>query len=190
MSGRRHFLSIGVLLSALMLGGCIDSTGPILSDAQPVFGQRLRLQFYSLREGFATAPEQATFIWNGALYVHAGGGMRDVSAFSIHSFEAGDFLIQSVPAKRVRVTEYAVLHKLAEGVYQVIAIDESDADEATRSDYCRKTDGAACRIETREQLLAFARATAARQKDDGGLVIRLPDGSQREPSPRRPQQQR
>jgi hypothetical protein len=169
-----------------MLGGCIDSTGPILSDAQPVFGQRLRLQFYSLREGFATAPEQATFIWNGALYVHAGGGMRDVSAFSIHSFEAGDFLIQSVPAKRVRATEYALLHKLADGVYQVSVIDEDDADEATRAAYCRKTNiHSPCHIETREQLLAFARATAARRKDDGVLVIRLPDGSRPERPVRR-----
>jgi hypothetical protein len=33
----------------------------------------------------------------------------------------------------------------------------------------------ACRIETREQLFAFARATAARRKTDGGLAIRLPD---------------
>jgi hypothetical protein len=37
------------------------------------------------------------------------------------------------------------------------------------------TDGAACRIETRDQLFAFARATAARKKDNGGLAIRLED---------------
>src|SRR5665647_855257 len=33
-------------LCALSLTGCIDSTGPILADAEPVFGQKLRLQFY------------------------------------------------------------------------------------------------------------------------------------------------
>jgi hypothetical protein len=174
-----------IALAALALAGCIDSSGPILPDSQPVLGQRLRLQFYSLRKGFGYEPAQATFTWNGALYTHAGGGMGDVSAFSIHPFEAGDFIIQSVPAKRVRVTEYALMRKLAEGVYLVSALDENDADEATRTAYCSKADKTACRIETRAQLLAFARATAARQKDDGGLVIRLPDGSQREPSPRR-----
>ena len=166
-------------LCALTLSGCIDSSGPILPDSQPVFGPRLKLQFYGLRKGFARDPEQANFTWNGALYAHAGGGMKDVSAFSIHPFEAGDFIIQSVPAKRARITEYAVVHKLVDGVYQVVVIDEADADEPTRAAYCGKGEknNRSCRIETRDQLFAFARATAARQKDDGGLVIRLPDGS-------------
>jgi hypothetical protein len=150
----------------------------------------LRLQFYSLRKGFAQEPEQANFNWNGALYAHAGGGMKDFSAFSVHSFEAGDYIIQEVPAKRARITEYALLHKIADGAYQVIAIDEDDADEPTRAAYCGKgdkTDSSSCRIETSEQLFAFARATAARQKTDGGLVLRLPDGSEK---PERPVKRR
>jgi len=173
-------------LCALSLSGCIDSSGPILSDSQPVFGPRLKLQLYGLRKGYADEPQQVNFNWNGALYAHAGGGLREVSAVSIHPFEAGDYIIQEVPAKRARITEFALLHKLAEGVYQVVVIDEADADEPTRAAYCGKgdkTDPSSCRIETRDQLLAFARATAARRKEDGGLVIRLPDDSQR---PERP----
>ena len=65
------------------------------------------------------------------------------------------------------------MRKLAEGVYQVIAIDEDDADAATRAAECKHPGGAACRIETREQLFTFARATAAKRKTDGGLAIRL-----------------
>jgi len=175
---------------ALPLSGCIDSSGPILSDSQPVFGPRLKLQFYGLRKGYARDPAQASFNWNGALYAHAGGGMRDVSAFSVHPFEAGDYIIQSVPARRARISEFAILHRLADGVYQVVAIDEADADEPTRAAYCGKgdkTSPSSCRIETREQLFAFARATAARQRDDGGLVIRLPDGAER---PQRPVKRR
>ena len=57
------------------------------------------------------------------------------------------------------------MRKLAEGVYQVIAIDEDDADEPTRAAHCKHPGGAACRIETREQLFAFARATAAQRKN-------------------------
>ena len=173
-------------LCAASLSGCIDSASPILSDSQPVLGQRLRLQLYGLRKGYAVDPEQATFVWNGALYAHAGGGMKDVSAFSVHPFEAGDFIIQTVPAKKASITEYAIMHKLVEGVYQVVVIDEADADEPTRAAYCKKGDknDHACRIETREQLFAFARATAARRKDDGGLAIRLRDEPER-PAKRR-----
>ncbi|MSO67828.1 MAG: hypothetical protein EXQ82_08470 [Pseudolabrys sp.] len=65
-----------------------------------MFGPRLKLQFFTLRKGFAHDSAQANFKWNGSLYAHAGGGMKEVSAFSVHPFEAGDTIIQVVPAKR------------------------------------------------------------------------------------------
>jgi hypothetical protein len=116
---------------AISLSGCVDSAGPILPDAKPLFGERLRLQFYTLHKGFADEPEQASFKWDGARYVHAGGAMSDVTAFTVHPFEANSYIIQSAAAKRPHIVEYAVAHKLAEGVYQVIAIDQDDANRAT-----------------------------------------------------------
>lgn len=162
-----------------MLSGCIDSSGPILTDSQQIFGPKLRVQLYSLRGGYAHDPEQAVFVWNGALYSHAGGGMREVSAFSVHPFEGGDYIIQSVPSRRAGITEYAVMRRLAEGVFLVVPVDEDDADEPTRAAFCGKGDAkdtSSCRIATREQLFAFARATAARRKQDGGLALLLPAG--------------
>jgi hypothetical protein len=175
-----------IALCGLALSGCIDSSSPILSDAQPVFGKQLKLQLYGLRQDYAIEPQQVTFTWNGALYAHSGGGLREAAAFAAFPFEGGDYIIQEVPAKHPRITEYALLHKLADAVYQVIVIDETDADEPTRAAYCGKgtiADPSACRIETREQLFAFARATAARSHSDGGLVIRLPDGSEKKERP-------
>jgi hypothetical protein len=169
-------------LCALMLAGCIDSADPILTDSQPVFGPKLRLQLFTMRQGYVHDPEQAEFSWNGALYIHAGGGLRDVSAFTINPFENGDYIIEEVPARHPRITEYALLHPLADGVFQVLPIDEMDADEQTRATYCGKgtrADPSACRIESRAQLEAFARATAARRKLDGGLVLRLAEGPAR-----------
>jgi len=168
-------------LCAISLSGCIDSASPILSESQPIFGPRLTLQPYGLRKGHAHNPQQVNFNWNGALYAHAGGGLREVSAFSLHPFGASDYIIEDVPAKRSRISEFALLHKIAEGVHQIIAIDEADADEPTRAAYCSKGDktDSSCRTETRYQLLAFARATAARRKDDGGRAIRLPYDAQR-----------
>ena len=160
-------------LCGLALSGCIDSSGPILADAQPVLGPKLNLQLYALRDGHALDPERARFSWNGKLYLQSGHGMNDVKGFTVHPFEGGDFIIQSSPTRHPQIAEYALMRKLAEGVYQVIAIDE--ADEPTRTANCAHPGGVACRIETREQLFAFARATAARRKTDGGLAIRLPD---------------
>ena len=160
---------------ALALSACIDSNSPILTDAQPVLGPRLNLQLYTLRKGVAEEPEKVQFAWNGKLYARSGGGMKDVGAVSVHAFEAGDYILQSMPIRQSKKVEYALLHPLASGAYLVIAIDEADADEPTRSANCKHPEGAACRIETREQLLALTRATAAKHRDEGGLVLRLPD---------------
>ena len=170
-------------LCSLALSGCIDSSGPILTNPQPALGPRLNLQLYSLREGHAHDPERASFTWDGKLYVRSGGGMKDVSSFTVHPFEAGDYIIQSSQLRHSQIAEYALMRKLAEGVYQVIAIDEDDADAATRAAECKHPSGAACRIETREQLFTFARATAAKRKTDGGLAIQLDDAR---PSKHRP----
>lgn len=171
----RRFTVVAALC-ALSLSACVDSSGPILTGSQPILGPKLQLQLYSLRKGYADDPEKATYTWDGKLYVHAGGGMKDVSAFSVHAFEGGDFIVQDVPAKRPQMSEYGLVRQLADGVYLVRAIDEDDADEATRAAHCGKVDKAdpsPCRIKTREQLFAFARATAARRHADGGLAIRL-----------------
>jgi len=161
---------------ALSLSGCVDSEGPILPDAQPLFGKDLRLQFYSLRKGFADEPEQATFKWDGQRYVHDSGGMNDVTAFSVHRLEGRTFIIQSAAAKRPNIIEYAVAHELTGGVFQVTAIDENDADGTTRVRNCQRVDDSHCRITTQKQLNAFARATDAKQKGEGGLVLRLANG--------------
>jgi hypothetical protein len=169
---------------SLLLAGCVQSEGPILSDSAQPFGKTLKLQLYGLSKGFARDPQSVSFKWNGQYYVRAGGGLRDVSGFTIHPFEGDDFIIQTVPAKPRSPTEFAIAHRLAEGAWQVVPIDEADADAATRDAYCKSSKDA-CGIETRQQLMAFARATAAQRKDDGGLAIRLPDAAARKPAPRR-----
>ncbi len=166
-------------LCVLSLAGCIDSAAPILKDSKALFGPTLKLQLYTLHNGFAADPERVDYAWDGALYAPVPGGAKGYDAFSVHPFKAGTFIIQSRPAGNPRKTEYAVLRKLTDGVFQVIPIDEADASKKTRAVYCGKANGAACRVETRGQLFAFARATAARPKDKGGLVIRLPDDADR-----------
>ena len=166
-------------LCSLALSGCIDSSGPVLADAQPVLGPKLNLQLYALRDGHAHDPERARFTWNGKLYLQSGHGMNDVKGFTVHPFEGGEYIIQSLSARHPQLAEYALMHPLAEGVYQVIAIDEDDADASVRTANCKHPGGTACRIETREQVFAFARATAAKKKTSGGLAIRLDDASPR-----------
>ena len=179
---KSSFLARAMLaaLGALTLAGCIDSAAPILADAEPVLGPQLHLQFYGLHKGVADDPEQAFYRWDGKLYAHVSGGMADIVGFSLHPFEGGVFIIQSVPVKKEAGIDYAVMRKLTEGVFHVVPVDEDDADAATRAANCKPVNYS-CRIATRDALFAFARATAARHKADGGLAIRLPDESEKRP---------
>jgi hypothetical protein len=167
----RPATAAAIALCALTLAGCIDSAAPILHDAKPVFGERARLHLYSLRDGAAHEPDSVTYRWNGFRYVIPRWRLANLSAFTIHDFEGNDAIVQSFSPKGEKAIEYALARKLADGVYLVIAIDENDADEATRAALCTKAKSSPCRIETRDQLLAFARATAAKPHRGGGLAV-------------------
>ena len=174
---RQPFIRVtAALLFIWSLSGCVDSSGPLLPDAQPVFGQQLRLQFYSLRKGIADEPEQAAYKWDRGAYQRTSGGMTDISSFSVHPLARDMFIVQSATTKRPGIFEYATARRLADGVYQVIGIDEADAGRLTRARYCKRSSDSSCRVETRNQLYAFARATAERKRGQGGLVLRLADG--------------
>lgn len=163
-----------VAFCGFLLSGCIDSARPILTDAKPVLGHYLRLQLYTLANGFAEGPEQAEYVWNGTYYAHASGGMKDVAGFTVHPFEGGDYVVQTAPKDPKAAIDYALLHPFTQGVYQAVPIDENDAGAAVRAANCKTGKDWSCRIETRAQLWALARATAARPKDRGGLAVRLP----------------
>jgi hypothetical protein len=174
---RQYIIRVAAaILCALSVSGCVDSSRPLVTDAQPVFGEQLRLQFYSLRKGIVDEPELATYKWDSGAYQRTGGGMTDVGSFSVYPLARGIFIVQSAAAKRPGMFEYAVARRLVDGVYQVIAVDEGDAGRVTRARFCRRTSDSSCRVETSEQLFAFARATAERRKGQGGLVLRLADG--------------
>ena len=174
---RQPFIRIAAaILCAMSVSACVDSSGPLLPDAQPLFGGQLRLQFYSLRKGIADEPEQATYKWDRGTYRRTGGGMTDIGSFSLHPLARDTFVVQSAAAKRPGMFEYAIARRLVDGVYQVIAIDEADTGRVTRARFCKRASDSSCRIETRNQLYAFARATAERRRGQGGLVLRLADG--------------
>lgn len=167
----RHFFSIVALV--LGLAGCVASEAPLLEGGKPLLGAEPNLQLYSLRSGAARDPGTARFRWNGQRYVGLSGEFK-AGAFSIHPFEGQDLILQSVSTRPDHPIEYALARVLAPGVYLVQPIDESDADAATRA-RCTGTERFVCRIRTREELTAFARATAAKHHAQGGLAILLAD---------------
>jgi hypothetical protein len=164
----------GVALSALLvLSGCISSTGPVLGDAKALLGERGQIHVFNARETGPGAHSVVTFRWNGSRYVLSGRSIG-VSDFTVHAFEGRDLIVQSRGTRAPYPTEYALARKLADGVYMVQPISEDDADETARQRFCSKTPDASCRIATPEQLFVFARATAEKELDNGGIAVIVP----------------
>ena len=170
---RAYAPKIFALAALLSLGGCIDSLQPLLTGTQPLLGNRPNIAFYVLRDGVAREPTTETFAWRNGRYVPIRGTATDIHDFTLHAFEGADLIVQSIRAGHS--TEYAVARKLADGAYLLFAIDENDADAATRDKYCGKEPGAACRVATSEAVLAFARASAVKPRSSGGLAVLMAD---------------
>ena len=169
---KRHVGCVAALLATLLVTGCVDSAAPLLTGAQPLFGPTVRIHGYSLSEGRATGPDVGNFRWDGAQYRVVGRPTFDVATFTAVALAGNDLVIQSRSSRpRVKGIEYALARKLADGTYFLAAIDEADADEATRTKFCAKSADSSCRMATPEALLAFARATAARPEPKGSLAI-------------------
>lgn len=154
-----------------LLAGCIDSAQPLLTDARPLLGERPRLEFYVLRDGAAREPALETFSWRHGRYVPIRGTASDIHDFTLHAFAGDDLIVQSL--RHGHPVEYGIARKLAEGVYLLFAVDESDADAMTRTKFCDTSAGTACRVATPEAMLAFARASAAKPHPAGGLALLL-----------------
>jgi hypothetical protein len=175
---------VAALLAALLLAGCVDSAAPLLSGAQPTFGPAVQIHGYSLAEGRASGQEVGTFRWDGTQYRVLGRATFGVATFTVVPLAGNDLIVQSRKAPiietrnaqpRFNQIEYALARKLADGVYSLAAIDESDADEATRTKFCTKRNGSGCALESSEALLAFARATAATPDPKRSLAIIVGD---------------
>jgi hypothetical protein len=165
-----HLLAFGLALASfVLLTGCISSDGPILTDGQPLLGKEPRLRFYVLRDGTAHEPSAETFRWQGGRYVPVGGSAKDIGPFTLHAFAGADLIVQSIRAGKP--VEYGIARKLADGVYLLAAVDESDADAATQNKFCEKAATVACRVKSREAVLAFASASAAKPHAGGGLAL-------------------
>jgi hypothetical protein len=170
---RGGFLPAGPVLAALALTGCISSTAPILSDAKPVLGERGVIHAFTLSGGAAHDPAVVSFQWSGSRYLVRGKSIG-FSDFTAYAYEGRDWIVQGTTQRAPSRVEYGLARRLADGVYLLMPINEDDAEEPAREKFCTKTQDASCRIATPEQLFVFARASADKPLEGGGLAVVVP----------------
>ena len=158
--------------AVLALGGCISSTAPILTDANPVLSDRGQIQVYTLEGGAARNRGTITYQWNGSRYLVRGKSVG-FTDFTLHPYEGRDFVIQTTSQRAPHIIEYGLARRLADATYLLVPLNEDDAEPATRDMFCTKTAEAPCRVVTTEQVFAFARATADKPVEGGELAVVL-----------------
>lgn len=167
----RHALrAVLILCLGITTSACVSSTEPILTDGRTLLGDGGQIHLFDVQEGGTRNPRAHQFLWAGRRYA-ARGRPIEVSDFTVHAYEGRDLIVQARAQRPLRPYFYALARRLADGVYLVFAIDPNDADEAARNRFCIKTRDAPCRIETPEQLFALARATAAKEPEQGKLAV-------------------
>jgi hypothetical protein len=170
--GRASGLAAAAAGALLALAGCISSTAPILTGASPVLGERGQIHVYTLADGVARDPGIIAYQWNGSRYLVRGKSIG-ISDFTLHPYEGRDFVIETTSQRDPHRIEYGLARRLADATYLLVPLNEDDADSATRDMFCTKTVDAACRVATTEQIFAFARATADKPIEGGGLAVVL-----------------
>ncbi len=171
-SGLHKIGLAAVTTATLSLSACVESQIPLISDARPLIGQQFEVHLYeNFVDGKANDFHASVYRWKDGQYVRASGLARDAKSFVAQSLAANDFLLQSTDESGKRF-DYWIGRKLADGVYLIFPLDESDSDDATRNAVCGKdSPEGVCRIATHDQLVTLARATATKPVREAALGI-------------------
>ena len=159
--------------AALALSACVESQVPLLTDARPLLGQQFEVHLYeNFVDGKASDFHRSVYQWKGGEYVGSSGLARDAKRFDAQPLAANDFLLQSTDS--TNSFNYWIGRKLAVGVYLVFPLDETDADDATRTAVCGKDlPEGICRVKTYDQLVTMAHATVAKPVRNAALGVVL-----------------
>ena len=165
---------IVAVTATFALAACVESQTPLITDAKPLLGQQFEVHLYEdFVDGKATDFHTANYYWREGQYVRGSGAARDAKRFVAQPLAGNDFLLQSSD-DRGKPFYYWIGRKLAVGVYMIFPLDETDADDATRIAICGKDRPEGfCPIESYDQLLTLARATAAKPVRKAALGVVL-----------------
>ena len=159
------------IAAILMLAGCVESSKPLITSAPPLIGERFEVHLYeSFVENKASHFHTAVYQWSEGQYIRASGLASDAKRFVAEPLAGTDFILQSTDENGKRFV-FWIGRKFSDGVYQIFALNAEDADEATLSAMCSKETTDLCRITSHEQLVAMARATAAKPVRDPAVAV-------------------
>lgn len=165
---------VAAFITTLALSACVESQLPLVTDTQPLIGQQFEAHFYeNFVDGKANDFHVSVYRWKDGQYVRASGPAREEIRFVAQPLTGNDYLIQSTNESGKRFF-YWIGRKLADGVYLIFPVNETDTDDATRNAMCGKDQPEGfCRIGTYDQLVTLAHATATKPVRKAALGVLL-----------------
>ena len=182
MARQRHPMAaamraVFLLAAGLTLASCVVSEKPLLAEGEQMAGAHFTARLYrAFSNGASRERRTAIFQWRDGAYAKEPDGETSVVELVARKLGSDDYVVQGAyPGKKV--FQYWIARKLTEGAYLLFALDETSVPRATRDHLCvenRSPD--ICLLETREQLLDLAHATASRPAKDAEIAIIVETG--------------
>jgi hypothetical protein len=172
----KRLVAIAAGLLAIISSGCVQSERPLLSTAEPLLGPSIEAHFFeNFVDGKASVVHTAYYRWADGRYFLIRGSNERVLSFTGVALDNENFVIEGA-VKEDASFNYWVARKMVDGVYLIVPVNESDADDATRATACTgKQVNGYCFVEKREELVKLAKATASKTLRDptlGVIVLR------------------
>src|SRR6266702_547314 len=81
----KRIVNAAAILSMLALGACVDSAEPLLNNAEPILGQKLRVHVVPVgKEQTDPGGEILAYAWNGARYEPVSRSKGTQQPFTVH----------------------------------------------------------------------------------------------------------
>ena len=172
---RRKIGLLILIAIAPIISGCVESHTPILTKAEPLFGPQFQVHLYdTFIAGQARGVQVLRYRWNDHGYERIGQQSGDDSEFAVQSLDDKNFIVQTHNMENA-LFHYSIARKIFDGVVLVFPIEESDADATTLVEICgNEAPTIICMIQTYDQLVTLARATAAKPPHNPlvGVIVR------------------
>src|SRR5262245_54262705 len=114
-----------LVLMVVSLAGCVESPEPLLTDAKPLFGDKVRIQVSEIREHGVRPGLTISYQWAGSRYVGDEVACKEgLCAFSIHPLDGRDYVVQAFDKPDKKRVIYLIARRLADGVFLLFLIEE------------------------------------------------------------------
>ena len=172
-----------LVAAGFCLSSCVVSDKPLVADGKPFLGPQFTMVLYrDFSAGKGYAPQQVSYRWVDGGYQRESVSHAHMVKFVAEVLDGRDFLIersQAAPGEATsNVFTYWIGRQVSDGAYLIFPVNENDLSVTERDAICAKDEPEGfCTVKTHEQLVASARATAAKPPREPAVAVLMDENA-------------